>query len=232
MADFFFCKNDQGANGKRLTKKGRAKCTADVSEARNGEKAQSKTMSIILYLGRTVKEYGEISAGRIGRLLSEGSLLCKQCLQPMRRHSSYVRGIKETGQEIEITVVWCGKCKEWHALLPDFLLPGKHYSGNEIESVIIDSATEPVSQIETEASESTVRRWVNQIGEKIKQAVGILKVLFGRLGRAVSEAAIDAGPAYSELEQILGMAPASAKHTNKLGLANIWLGTNKVAARI
>jgi len=141
--------------------------------------------------------------------------------------------IKEKGQTIEITVVWCRKCEEWHALLPDFLLPHKHYSGNEIESVIIDSEMETTKLIDTKASEGTVRRWIKQIGERIRRAVSILKYIFGRNGRAVNEVAIDPGPAYSELEQVLEMAPATVKCCgNKLGLANIWLGTNKVAAYI
>ena len=118
-------------------------------------------------------------------------------------------------------------------MLPDFLLPRKHYSGNEIESVIIDSETLPANQIETEASEATVKRWIKQIGERIKRAVSQLKYLFGRAGQAVSEAAIDAGHCYSELEQILDMAPQAVKYSgNKLGLANIWLGTNEVVVTI
>jgi hypothetical protein len=151
----------------------------------------------------------------------------------MKSHSHYKRRIKETGERLKITVVWCSECEEWHALLPDFLQPHKHYSGNEIESVIIDSATEPLSHIETSASESTIRRWIKQLGEGIKQAIGILKILFGRTGHAVNEIAIDAGSVYSELEQILDIAPFSVKYSgNKLGLANIWLGTNKVVEYI
>jgi hypothetical protein len=190
-------------------------------------------MPIILYLGGNLKEYEKKSEGIIRGHISEGCFRCEQCLKPMARHSSYMHEIKETGQRIEITIVWCRACKKWHALLPDFLMPNKHYSGNEIESVIIDSATEPVSHIDTTASESTVRRWIKQIGEKIKQAVGILKLLFGRSGQAVSEIAIDPGPCYSELEQLLEMAPSPIKYSgNKLGMANIWLGANDLPAFI
>jgi len=190
-------------------------------------------MSIVLFLGRNVKEYDDNSEETINRLVSEGAIRCESCLQPMTRHSSYERGIKETGQRITITMVWCSKCRKWHALLPDFLLPKKHYSGNEIEGVLIDSAALPVNQVETEASESTVRRWVKQISEKIKQAVGILKYLFRRAGQAVSEAAIDTGLVYSELEQVLEMAPSDAKYSgNKLGLANLWLGTFEITVYI
>jgi hypothetical protein len=190
-------------------------------------------MSIVLFLGRDVNEYNEISGEKIRVLISEGAVICGSCLQPMAYHSSYKRGIKETGKKITITMVWCSKCRVWHALLPDFLLPHKHYSGDEIESVIIDSTTSPVSLIETEASEATVRRWICQVGNSIRRAVSILKYLFRRAGQAVSEAAINAGPCYSELEQILEMAPSGIKYSgNKLGLANLWLGTNDLKAYI
>jgi hypothetical protein len=190
-------------------------------------------MSIVMFLGREIKEYEEKSAEIIERTIKKGDIRCELCLRPMAVHSNYVRGIKETGDRITITMVWCRKCRKWHALLPDFLLPRKHYSGNEIESVIIDGGTMSVSQIDTEASESTVRRWLNQIGERIKQAVGKLKYRFGHKGRSVSEVAIDTGYCFDELEQVLEIAPSKAKCCgNKLGLANIWLGTCGVTAYI
>jgi len=190
-------------------------------------------MSIIMYLGRNIKEYEEKSTEIIAQTLNGQHLLCAICLRPMSRHSSYQRGIRETGQKITIIVVWCSKCREWHALLPDFLLSNKHYSGDEIESVIIDSVSTPVSQIETEASESTVRRWIKQIGERIEKAVSKLKYHFGHDGQTVSEIEIDMGHSYSELEQILEQAPRIVKYSgNKLGLANIWLRSTDMVTYI
>jgi len=186
-------------------------------------------MTIVLFLGQNVKEYEDNRKDTIKQLLSNKAIGCELCFKPMAYHSSYVRGIKETGQKIVITMVWCSKCRNWHALLPDFLLKNKHYSGNEIESVIIDSITEPVNNIETAASEVTARRWIKEIGEKIEQAVSILKFHFGRAGQAVSEVAIDAGSGYNELEQVLEKAPSELKYSgNKLGLANLWLSTNAI----
>jgi len=190
-------------------------------------------MSIILFLGSSVKEYIEKSAGMIQEHIQNGSLRCETCTKPMKHHSNYTRGIKETGEKIPITVVRCVTCPKWHALLPDFILPGKHYSGNEVESVIIDSAAVPIGEIETEASEPTVRRWISQTGEKLKQAAGALKYHFGRIGKAISETVITPGTAYSELEQILEKAPRAVKNSgNKLGLANIWLGATGIGAYI
>ena len=190
-------------------------------------------MPIVIHLGRDVKEYREKSEKIILQAIAESRFGCEFCLRPMTRHSNYDRRIKETGQSLTITVIWCKACKNYHALLPDFLLPRKHYSANEIEGVIIDSGTLPINQIDTEASESTVRRWLQQIVERIKQAVGILKYLFGRAGQAVGETAIDAGHCYSELEQVLEKAPREVRYSgNKLGLANLWLGTNETVVHI
>jgi len=186
-----------------------------------------------MFLGSNVKEYKSNSLEIINDAIGKGLIRCELCLRRMRRHSKYKRNIKETGEIIMIYVVWCRKCRKWHALQPDFLLQNKHYSANEIESVIIDSATETVNQIETEASQSTVRRWIKETGEKIKKAIGILKYLFRSMGQAVSEVTIDTGPGYDELEQVLDMAPSDVKYCgNKLGLANIWLGTNDIKAYI
>jgi len=191
-------------------------------------------MPIVLCLGRNVNEYIKNSAEIISEAINNGIFRCELCLKLMRRHSSYSRGIKETGQRIQITIVGCRACKNYHALLPDFLLPNKHYSGGEIEGVIIESEERPIDHIETAASESTVRRWIKQVGERIKQAVNILKYLFFmKAGQLMSEIRIDPGHCYSELEQVLERAPRAVKYSGcKLGLANIWLGTNKTPAYI
>ena len=206
---------------------------ANVCRRKTAREGSPKNMSIVLFLGSDVNEYEEKSDGIIKRAISEGEILCELCLRRMAVHSHYTREIKETGEKITITMVWCRKCRNWHALLPDFLLPRKHYSGNEIEIVIIDGGTMSVDKIDTMASESTVRRWLKQICERIEQAVGKLKYHFGRNGQAVNEVAIDAGYCFNDLEQVLTMAPSVVKRSgNKLGLANIWLGTCGVASYI
>jgi len=190
-------------------------------------------MSMVLFLGRNVKEYTTGSEQAIQALIEAGHLRCDLCLQAMKRHSSYERGIKETGERLKIIIIRCDPCNKGHALLPDFLLPRKHYSGNEIESVIIDSATLAADEIETEASVPTVRRWITQIGEGIGRASSIIKYLIKRAGKAISELSIETGTPYSELEQLLEMVPKRLKNSgNKLGLANLWIGTNGVRAYI
>ena len=187
-----------------------------------------------MYLGRNVKEYEELAEQIIDDQIRNGNIRCELCVRQMSRHSHYERGLKESGQRINITLVWCKPCRKWDALLPDFIFAHKHYSGNEIESVIIDSAdTDNVKYINTKASEVTVRRWIKQIGDRITRAVSVLKYIFGQAGRVINEAVMTPGSCYSELEQILEMSPSSIKYSgNKLGLANLWLGTNTIKVYI
>ena len=181
-------------------------------------------MPIVMHLGKNINDYREKSKEIIEKALSKGEILCEFCLKEMLYHSNYSRNIKETGEELTIIMVGCRACDNWHSLQPDFLLPHKHYSGNEIENVIIESATEPIISIETMASLSTVIRWIEQIGERIIGAIGKLKILFKQVGTVISEIAINPGHCYSELEQTLELAPLDLKYSgNKLGLANIWL---------
>jgi hypothetical protein len=156
---------------------------------------------------------------------ASGELLCEECRRALKINTSYVRKIKESGESLTIRVLRCTCGAKGHALLPDFLLPHKHYSANEIESVIIDAKDTAVSDIETEASEATIRRWLTQIGERITGAVSVIKAIFIKIGDAVSE--IHCGEAecgYDELEILLGYARRRLKSSgNKLGLANLWL---------
>jgi len=187
-------------------------------------------MSIVLYLGYDINEYNESSAKKIQKCIENGEIICENCSKPLTRHSTYDRTIKEKKLTLTITMVWCKKCKIWHSLQPDFLLPRKHYSGAEVEDVIIESEFIPVDQINTPASESTRRRWIRNVGDNIRRSVSLLKYLFGRMGQAVSEIAIKAGSCYNELQQILKMAPADIKNSGcRLGLANLWLSERRDA---
>ena len=184
-------------------------------------------MPIIMHLGRNINEYETGSEKIINEAIKAGGIRCEYCTEPMRLHSCYWRNIKETGQSLKISMAGCRACSNWHALLPDFILPNKHYSGNEVESVIIDSATLTADKIDTEASEGTARRWITQVGGRVRRAVNILKYIFMRAGAAAGEIRADPGPIYAELERALDMAPREARYSgNKLGLANIWLGVH------
>jgi F0F1-type ATP synthase membrane subunit b/b' len=188
-------------------------------------------MSIVLFLGADVNEYRKKSQDIITKAIAEGQMRCEHCNQPLNRHSSYTRGIKETGEQIEIIIVSCKNCKDAgqhkhsHALLPDFILPRKHYSAYEIEKVIGQHASQPVSDIDTEASESTVRRWIEEMEQKMQRAINSIKWQFIEMKATVSEIRSEAKTRYEELVDLLKAAPKQPQSSNsQLGLANLWLG--------
>jgi thioredoxin-like negative regulator of GroEL len=110
-------------------------------------------------------------------------------------------------------------------LLPDFILPRKHYGAHEIEKVITHQATQPVSEIDTAASESSVRRWVKEIGQGIQRAINNIKWQLIQMGAAVSEIRSQARTQYEELVALLEAAPRQPlSGGGYLGLANLWLG--------
>jgi len=132
-------------------------------------------MLIIAYLGTSVKEYLEKAQGMVAGL---GMCCPKHPEKRMAFHDTYPRTIKETGEKIDIQRLICYECRSTIAILPDFLLPNKHYSANEIESVILQSeAGSSVYDIDTAAAVCTVRRWLSGIPEKLTEQVSKLKSL-------------------------------------------------------
>jgi hypothetical protein len=148
-------------------------------------------------------------------------------LSPLKYQSSYTRKIRETGEKITIIIVRCPrKCEKGQALLPDFVSPYKQYSLNEIEKVMNASENTRVSDIDTKASEATVRRWINQAGQRIIAGISVIKAIFVEAGAAVSELRLDAGGGITAMKKLLGNAPKRVKHSGStLGLANLWLMT-------
>jgi hypothetical protein len=140
-------------------------------------------------------------------------------------HSYYERGVKETGDRIGIPVLRCkSKCEKGQAVLPDFISKHKHYSLYEIEKVVSLAQTENKKTIATEASESTILRWIRQVGERITAATSVVKAAFACMGAAVSELALDKRGGFAGLESLLDMAPRRVRHSGTtLGLANLWL---------
>jgi hypothetical protein len=182
-------------------------------------------MSTITHISDSVSEYKEKGESEIRRIIAEGHIKCGVCFKALGIHSSYIRGVKETKDKIRIVILRCkSKCEGGKALLPDFLSPNKHYSIKEIEKVVFEAQDKSVSDIDTEASESTVRRWISQVGERITAATSVVKAIFVSMGAAVSELAIDARGGFCELESLLDAAPKPIRHSGAtLGLANLWL---------
>ena len=191
-------------------------------------------MPIIAHICNNVKEYKAEGAKAVVGMLAAGQLKCPVCFKPLKIHSSYERGAKESGERFNVYILICeSKCEKGNALLPDFVSPWKQYGIKEVEKVITGVQEARVSDIDTAASESTVRRWAKEVGGRVVAAISVVKSIFIGMGAAVSELALDARGGFAELESLLDAAPRLVRHSGStLGLANIWLGTRPPPAYI
>lgn len=178
-----------------------------------------------MHLGDNVNEYKKVSLRTIENKMARGGLCCDRCMKPYVLNTSYERGIKESGETLTVQVVRCNTCNNYQALLPDFICPHKQYSATEIEKVLSERSR--VSAIDTDASESTVRRWKGQVGERTRRAIGIIKhILAAQAAHAVSEIWVPSGTVHEELSGLLQRFPNRPTNSGSaIGEANIWIGS-------
>jgi hypothetical protein len=112
-------------------------------------------------------------------LVRRGVVLCALCKGFLTVHGIYRRHIRdeEGGREQGwIVQCHCAICKVYPALIPDFIMPYKHYRADVIEQVIAE--VETGHNIESlggfAADVSTMRRWVGQFRVRGAQAAGCL----------------------------------------------------------
>ena len=89
-----------------------------------------------------------------------GSIKCPDCGNSVGMHGTYKRKVIFTEfdvQTVNIIQVRCKKCKNVHAVIPDFILPKKQYNSETIRKTIEGKDFECV------ADDSTIRRWKQQV---------------------------------------------------------------------
>ena len=183
---------------------------------------------IIAYLGRNVKEYRRNCL----KFLEELKLTCPICSGNTSFHDSYDRHV-HVGEEIEwisLFRVICVRCGKTHAIIPDFIRPYKHYSACDAELVLRDQEDGiPLEEIETDASISTLRRWVAEFRHRGRQALGALRsILYRHYGKFVNELKVAGTKLFGMIERILGLLPEVESSHLAIGEANMWL-TNHMA---
>ena len=116
-----------------------------------------------------------------------GAVLCPRCHGPFKFHSTHSRHfLDEKGDRHDgwVAQCCCKTCKKYPSLIPDFIMPYKHYEAAVIESAILEVGENGSLGLNScPADDSTVRRWVNQFQESGARAVGwllgIIYTLFG-----------------------------------------------------
>jgi hypothetical protein len=127
---------------------------------------------IVLNLYADINNYAENFVGIrldiLNRLIS-GITVCPVCNGGLKYNCTYPRHPKTadgTKFDIGIVQVCCKSCGKTHALIPDFLMPYKHYTANTVEMAV----SADMSDIDCAADNSTVYRWHKQIRERGTEA--------------------------------------------------------------
>ena len=121
----------------------------------------------------------------VGEQMRRGEIKCALCNGPLKVHGSYSRKvIDEEGKRQNgwITQGCCAVCKKYPALLPDFIMPYKHYETAVVERSIWRAYEEKEQGLsECPADESTIRRWLSQFHERGTAAAGLLRAILFRV---------------------------------------------------
>jgi transposase-like protein len=125
-------------------------------------------------------------------LVRRGAVLCALCHGQLKLHGCYPRCLKDEEGNREqgwVAQGHCESCGTYPALIPDLIMPYKHYSTEVIERVIAES--EDGGNVEKlggcAADVSTMRRWVRQFKERGARAAGwLLSVLLKLYERQIS----------------------------------------------
>lgn len=121
---------------------------------------------IVAHLGDTLEEY----LVAIFQILTMG-LLCPDCGGSLGLLCQYPRrpilnGLRKD-MPIQRLICQNTKCGHTHAVLPDFILPHKHYGAAEVERTLKEAdAGVAAEKIDTGADVSTVRRWYREFRSK------------------------------------------------------------------
>ena len=178
-------------------------------------------MSIITYLGKDITDY----ITNRNEYLKKLHFYCPEHGHELVWHTSYSRNKKDYGITISIqrVICPCKRCNYTQAVLPDFLQPNKHYSAYEITHVMIEADTSDTAlEIDTEASISTVRRWITQYRPIIDEKISRLKAMVIQVReKVVNEASLSAEQPMAMIHKLLKCLPA-INYTNTIGAAYMY----------
>ena len=181
-------------------------------------------MPIIAYLGKDINDY---QANR-AKYLKTLRFYCPKHGLELTFHAKYDRHVKDSNAVISIHRLGCplDECHYTQAILPDFLQPYKQYSANEIEAVLIDAQTcVSALDINSEASISTVRRWISEYRPILDEKISQLKTaIFQIAKKVVNETVLETTRPMETIQRLLSLLPA-IRRSNILGAAFIYANT-------
>jgi len=165
-----------------------------------------------------------------GDLARRGVALCALCRGFFTVHGSYPRHIKDEEGNREdgwVAQLHCACCDAYPALMPNFIMPHKHYRAGVIEGVIAEH--EGGKNVEhlggCSADVSTMRRWIRQFRVRGALAAGwLISLLLTLHERHINFLELQNRTLLKQLVRLLREYPAP-KGGGVIGRVNIILTT-------
>ena len=137
-----------------------------------------------------------------------GDVLCPFCLGLITVHGCHHRHIlDEQGNRHDgfIAQGYCKPCSRYPSLIPDFILPHKHYEAAVIEAAVSEIEENGSMELNScHADDSTIRRWYNQFKERGVRAAGwLLSILFDVYGKHISTVELQCKGLLRQLSHLL-----------------------------
>jgi hypothetical protein len=146
-------------------------------------------------------------------MVMRGTVVCPLCNGVLKIHGSYWRHIHDANNEIHegwVAQGHCEACKIYPSLIPDFIMPYKHYEAAVIEAAISKVEEEGGLRLnESPADDSTIRRWVKEFKERGALAAGrLLSILYAVYERHISALEIQNLSLMKQLARLMREMPA------------------------
>jgi len=153
---------------------------------------------------------------------------CLYCGEGLQGHGTRKRLTRVQGvrQWCEVRRFICSRCRKTFTLLPDYLLPFKHYTALEIEAVLrhlFDGGK--LSESPSGAGERTLRRWYSEFSHKLPEWAGALGSRAFELSHRVS-VLMSQSHVLARLEEAISCFPALPSRWAVMVKALYWLKTS------
>ena len=128
----------------------------------------------------------------VSRMMRCENILCPRCGSILKLHGVHRRHCRDSDSVKHYGWVvqgHCVACSHYPSVLPDFIMPHKHYKTEVIESVVSESESGRIIEHlgGCAADVSTMRRWTRQFKVRGAVAVGwVLAILFELYNRHIS----------------------------------------------
>ena len=162
--------------------------------------------------------------------VQRGEVVCVICSGTLKVHGCYRRHCRdeEGGRQYGwVAQGHCKACGKYPALIPQFLMPYKHYRTEVIEGVIAESENGVLVEHlgGYSADVSTMRRWVSQFNERGARGVGwLISILVTLFEVHIASLKLQGRTLLKQLSRLLSEYP-SRGGSGVIGKVNIILTT-------